>query len=114
MANPYGLDEYQDICEQYIQLNQWLNGVKRRYTSGQGITPEEKRQWDPVQKKINELNSKKEQYENMFNNLATFENQTTVGDWVSNSQKYLNKLNLDFGTGVGGSLKGYGENITGF
>lgn len=114
MANPQGLDEYQDICEQYIQLNQWLNGVKRRYTSGQGITPEEKRQWDPVQKKINELNSKKEQYENMFNNLATFENQTTVGDWVSNSQKYLNKLNLDFGTGVGGSLKGYGENITGF
>ena len=48
MANPKGLDEYQNICEQYIQLNQWLNGVKRRYTSGQGITPEEKRQWDPV------------------------------------------------------------------
>lgn len=114
MANPQGLDEYQDICEQYIQLNQWLNGVKRRYTSGQGITPEEKRQWDPVQKKINELNSKKEQYENVFNNLATFENQTTVGDWVSNAQKYLNAVNLDFGTGVGGSLKGYGENITGF
>lgn len=114
MANPKGLDEYQNICEQYIQLNQWLNGVKRRYTSGQGITPEEKRQWDPVQKKINELNNKKKQYENTFNNLMTFENETTVGDWVSNAQKYLNKVNLDFGTGVGGSLKGYGQNMTGF
>ena len=123
MANPKGLDEYQNICEQYIQLNQWLNGVKRRYTSGQGITPEEKRQWDPVQKKINELNNKKKQYENTFNNLMTFENETTVGDWVSNAQKYLHdaeipiinkKLYLDFGTGVGGSLKGYGQNITGF
>lgn len=114
MANPKGLDEYQNICEQYIQLNQWLNGVKRRYTSGQGITPEEKRQWDPVQKKINELNNKKKQYEDTFNNLMTFENETTVGDWVSNAQKYLNKVNLDFGTGVGGSLKGYGQNITGF
>ena len=47
----------------------------------------------------------------------TFENETTVGDWVSNAQKYLHdaeipiinkKLYLDFGTGVGGSLKGYG------
>ena len=114
MANPKGLDEYQNICEQYIQLNQWLNSVKRRYTNGQGITPEEKKQWDPVQKKIDELNNKKKQYEDMFSNLMTFENETTVGDWVSDSQKYLNKLNLDFGTGVGGSLKGYGQNITGF
>lgn len=123
LANSQGLDDYQNICEEYIKLNNWLNGVKRRYTNGQGITPEERKQWDPVEKKIAELNKKKQDYEKTFNNLASFENETSIGDLVSNMQYYLHeakipftnkKLYVDFGTGVGGSLKGFGSNITGF
>lgn len=114
LANPQGLDEYEKICNDYIQINRFVNDIKNRYVSGKGITKEERKAWDDSEKKLEELNKQKQDYERTFDDLRSFQNNTVVGNIVSDAQKYLNKLNLDFGTGVGSSLKGYSQNMYAF
>lgn len=114
LANPQGLDEYEKICNEYIQINRTINDIKNRYVSGKGITKEERKIWDNYEKYLEKINKQKQDYERTFDDLRSFQNSTVVGNVVSDAQKYLNKLNLDFGTGVGSSLKGYSQNMYAF
>lgn len=113
MVNPEALDEYQKTVTELKNTQAQFEDIKNRYVSGKGISREESLNWDNLKEKINQLQQKKEKQENVFKDLMSFENHTWAGDLVSDAQSLLHDIGyLDFGTGVGSKLHGFGANIT--
>lgn len=113
MVNPEALNDYQNTVTELRNTQAEFNDIKSRYVSGKGISKEESLKWDELKEKINQLQQKKEKQENVFKDLMSFENHTWVGDLVSDAQSLLHDIGyLDFGTGVGSKLHGFGANIT--
>ncbi len=113
MVNPEALDEYQKTVTELKNTQAQFEDIRSRYVSGKGISKEESLNWDNLKEKINQLQQKKEKQENVFKDLMSFENHTWAGDLVSDAQSLLHDIGyLDFGTGVGSKLHGFGANIT--
>ena len=113
MVNPEALDEYQKTVTELKNTQAQFEDIRSRYVSGKGISREESLNWDNLKEKINQLQQKKEKQENVFKDLMSFENHTWAGDLVSDAQSLLHDIGyLDFGTGVGSKLHGFGANIT--
>ena len=113
MVNPEALDEYQKTVTELKNAQAEFNDIRSRYVNGKGISKEESLNWDNLKEKINQLQQKKEKQENVFKDLMSFENHTWAGDLVSDAQSLLHDIGyLDFGTGVGSKLHGFGANIT--
>lgn len=75
----------------------------QRYVSGKGVSKEEYKALDGLKSKYQSLENEKNTLEDRFKNLSSFEASWGLG-WISDIQSTLNKVNADFGTGVGGSL----------
>ena len=113
LASQKSIDDYQKTCEDYIKFKTSYDDIMKRYVSGKGVSKEEYKALDGLKAKYTELENKKNDYEKRFKDLSTFEAPYGAG-WLSNVQSSLNKANLDFGTGVGGSLQGFTNNILEF
>lgn len=112
------IDRYVDVCNQLIADTDRRNSLIDKYTSrtGQGITREESLELDMLKNRINTLTKEKDEFEKNIESAGTYESNTLLGAAISNAQEYLTSgggsFNFDFGTGLGGSLLGFRENIT--
>lgn len=112
------IDRYVDVCNQLIADTDRRNILIDKYTSrtGQGITREESLELDMLKNRINTLTKEKDEFEKNIESAGTYESNTLLGAAISNAQEYLTSgggsFNFDFGTGLGGSLLGFRENIT--
>lgn len=113
LANPSTLDRYQKVCQDYIRFKGAYDNIMQRYVSGKGVSKEEYKALDGLKSKYQSLANEKNTLEDRFKNLSSFEASWGLG-WISDIQSTLNKVNADFGTGVGGSLQGYTDKITQF
>lgn len=115
MFNRNALDHYKKLVDRQGELKQQEKKIRYDYLHGNGF-PSNKLQeiLDPIQDESLKLYDQIKAYDDMFTTMAGYENQTFLGDWVSSSQSGLNKLNLDFGTGLGTSLNGFTDNINGY
>lgn len=115
MFNRNALDHYKKLVDRQRELKQQEKKIRYDYLHGNGF-PSNKLQeiLDPIQDESLKLYDQIKAYDDMFTTMAGYENQTFLGDWVSSAQSGLNKLNLDFGTGLGTSLNGFTDNINGY
>ena len=118
VLNSSSIDRYIDVCNQLIADTDRRNSLIDKYTSrsGQGITREESLELDQLKNRINSLTQQKDEFEKNIQSAGTYESNTLLGAAISNAQQYLTSgggsFNFDFGTGLGGSLIGFRENIT--
>lgn len=115
MFNRNALDDYKKAIDRDKQLEQQEKKLRYDYLHGQGFPSNRLQEiLDPIQDERLKLHDQIKAYDDMFTTMTGYENQTFLGDWVSSAQSGLNAVNLDFGTGLGTSLKGFTENINGY
>ena len=109
--NPDSMLDYINTAKQLIATGDRLNALIDRYLTT-GITEQESAEMDSLRKQYNELNSKKNSYEQMFDIAKQYEAYNSVTGAFADIQAPLADLDLDFGTGLGNSLRGFNENLT--
>lgn len=105
------IDDYIQTSKQLIATGDRLNDLIDKYQTS-GISREESAEMDRLRNQYDELNAKKNEYERAFDYIKQYESSNILGHLTSNVQLYLADVDLDFGAGLGGSLRGFGRNIT--
>lgn len=110
--SPEAMYDYVYTAQELISVNDRLNHLIDKYTTGTGLTDGESLEMDNLRKRSNELNSKKNHYESMFDKIKQYESLNGFTGAFSQMQSGLAEVDLDFGTGLGNSLRGFNENLT--
>jgi len=110
--SPEAMYDYVYTAQELISVNDRLNHLIDKYTTGAGLTDDESLEMDNLRKRSNELNSKKNHYESMFDKIKQYESLNGFTGAFSQMQSGLAEVDLDFGTGLGNSLRGFNENLT--
>ena len=110
--SPEAMYDYVYTAQELISVNDRLNHLIDKYTIGTGLTDDESLEMDNLRKRSNELNSKKNHYESMFDKIKQYESLNGFTGAFSQMQSGLAEVDLDFGTGLGNSLRGFNENLT--
>ena len=110
--SPEAMYDYVYTAQELISVNDRLNHLIDKYTTGAGLTDDESLEMDNLRKRSNELNSKKNHYESMFDKIKQYESLNGFTGAFSQMQSGLAEADLDFGTGLGNSLRGFNENLT--
>ena len=109
--NPTSIEDYIHTAQEYIGVGDRLNNLIDRYLTT-GISREESLEMDNLRTRFDELESKKNHYEQMFDMAKQYESMNSVTGMISDAQSALADVDLDFGTGIGNSLRGFNKAIT--